>query len=353
MTYLYGDSTPSALDGNFIEFLRDCMDFCVAALLSDDRARHNAERAAALRKAADADTERLKQLGAAVTFAIQGASGPEGSPAARCGAELQRSSDQLVAAEIERVSAGLADQISSLDAEAGRERDGCVKALEQFLLRYDFPGTTRSLELGLAGDRFTALLRARTGFGLTVVFELELPSDHAFARPFKLERVADRVEVQAPDSGGWLHKEGKLRAQRLEKLYVTELVADGSEGSLKLRASADSAQGFDVRFKSDGVYLVRVAEREGVADSPFRVNEADGKALAGVFEKLAAASPALGSPRRTLTEARLDDKPLAEQEPALLVERIVAALAPTVQEIARRSPSPGELVLKRLLSDNR
>jgi hypothetical protein len=354
MSYLYGDSTPSTLDENFIEFLRDSMDFCVAALLADDRARHSAGRATELRKAADADTERLRHLSAAVTFAIQGASSPENSPAARCGAEILSSAEKLVTAEIERVAASLTQEVSNLDAEAGRERGGCFKALEEFLLRYDLPNTKRSLELRLdGGERYTALMRTRTSFGLAVTLELELPADHLFAKALKVERIADRVEVQVPDSGRWLYKEGKLRAQRLEKLLVTELVVDGFSSSIKLRTSADSAQGFDVKLSSEGVFLVRLAEKEGAAETPFRVGEADAKTLTTLFEKLSAASPQVGSPRKALTEATLDERPLSEQDPAVLVERVVAALAPTAQEIARRSPSPNELVLKRLLSDNR
>ena len=40
-------------------------------------------------------------------------------------------------------------------------------------------------------------------------------------------------------------------------------------------------------------------------------------------------------------------------KPTLLVERLIATMAPVVQEIAARSQSPGELVLRRLLSGDR
>ena len=35
MSYLYGDSSPSPLESNFIDFLRMAMDFCVHVVLSD------------------------------------------------------------------------------------------------------------------------------------------------------------------------------------------------------------------------------------------------------------------------------------------------------------------------------
>ena len=52
--------------------------------------------------------------------------------------------------------------------------------------------------------------------------------------------------------------------------------------------------------------------------------------------------------------AQIDDVPLSQHaHPRLLVERLVAAMAPTVREIAAHSLSPGELVLKRLLAGDR
>ena len=37
MPYLYGDSTPSTLEINYIDFLRDALDFAAQVLLADER----------------------------------------------------------------------------------------------------------------------------------------------------------------------------------------------------------------------------------------------------------------------------------------------------------------------------
>jgi hypothetical protein len=53
-------------------------------------------------------------------------------------------------------------------------------------------------------------------------------------------------------------------------------------------------------------------------------------------------------------DAKLDGLPLEKHEkPAILVERLVSSMSPVVREIAGHSLVPGELVLKRLLSDDR
>ena len=52
MTYLYGDSTPSTLRRNFLEFLRDALDFCVYVLQADARIQLGRARIDALRRQA-------------------------------------------------------------------------------------------------------------------------------------------------------------------------------------------------------------------------------------------------------------------------------------------------------------
>ena len=52
MEFLYGDSTPSPLTSNFLEFLRDAIDFGVFALHVDDEIATIRERARATGQAA-------------------------------------------------------------------------------------------------------------------------------------------------------------------------------------------------------------------------------------------------------------------------------------------------------------
>src|SRR5207245_5323427 len=58
--------------------------------------------------------------------------------------------------------------------------------------------------------------------------------------------------------------------------------------------------------------------------------------------------------RRSIVEAMLGDKPLKDQrDPKVIVERLVAVMAPVVREIAKRSLGQMELVLKRQTGDGR
>ena len=185
----------------------------------------------------------------------------------------------------------------------------------------------------------------------------EIPEKHLLERIVRVDRLAERLDVQAPEMSGWLHKEIKLRPQHLEKHHLTEIMIGAAGGILKLRVAAEgTGPGFDVLVSKDAprVRLARVDQGDGPVDPPFEVQEADAKKLLAAYEMVASATTALLQHRKGLAEATLDGERLrTHPKPSLLVERLIATMAPFVQEIAARSHSPGELVLRRLLSGDR
>ena len=173
------------------------------------------------------------------------------------------------------------------------------------------------------------------------------------------ERLGNRGAIDGQEAlGGWLHKEVKLRPQHLEKHHVLGMSVGAGGDTIRLRTGADgSGSGFDVIFDSaaGGVRLVRVDDQNKREDEPFIVeSNTDVAKLQIMREKLVAAATVLTRHRRGLVDVKIDGEPLANHPtPALLAERLVAAMAPTVQEIASRSQSPGELVLRRLIGEAR
>ena len=359
MSYLYGDSTPSTLEVNFIEFLRDAVEFCVQVLLADQSIVNGQARTRSLDHVAAAEVERLHKVDAVVSKAFEGVPlGEEDSAAARCVAAIVRSASDLVRAETAEILSALDGEINKRDAQAAREREGCVKALETMLVKHDLPDMTLDVHLAITGGaRYGCRARMTTRFGLNAVLDLEIPVNHLFERVVRVDRLTERLDVKVPEMSGWLHKEVKLREQHLEKHYVAALSIRTSGGTLKLRSAADgTGPGFDVVFAKEAprVRLARVDQREGLPEPPFDVEEVDASKLLTLHEKLAAAATELTRYRKGIVEATLDGELLrTHAKPALLVERLIATMAPIVQEIALRSQSPGELVLRRLLGDGR
>lgn len=356
MSYLYGDSTPSSLQVNFIEVLRDAIDFAAQVLQAEERERAGRARLEALSEATAANVLELENVGSVVATAIAGLPKREGEgPGARCAASIQRAAADLVRTEVASVRAALASEAERTEARAAEERVGCVKALEGLLLRHDLPGATVTLRLHMVDSaRYACEARLTNEYQLSATIGLEVPGTHLCGAIVRVERLVDRLEIQAPEMGGWLHKEVKVRPQRLEKTYVTEVTLGEPENVLRLRHNPDgSGGGFDLTLRDQmpRVSLCRVGE--GTAVAPFELSDADAAKVLAFHEKLAAQVQELGRRRKALLEATLGGEPLGNAGQAKrLVERLVEALTPTVREIAARS-SRGELVLRRLLADDR
>ena len=359
MTFLYGDSSPSVLQVNFIEFLRDALDCSVQILLAEGRMVEGHSAGRAREAVAGTEIESIQQLQAAVAGTFKNmAGGGADSGRVRCMAAILDSVDSLVKAEVANARAGLTAAISQLEAQAARERQACMEALQALLIKHDLPEAAVSQQLAVVGGtRYAGRVHQATSFGFEAALDLDIPSDSLFAQMVRVERVVDRLEVQAPEVGGWLHKEVKVRGQRLEKLFVTELSLAGSASNLKLRTDpGGTGSGFDFVFRQENprVTLTRVEERAAAPSVPFEVSEGDAARLGAFLDKLATAAGLLNRHRKTLLSATFEGEPLGAADGLRqLVERLITTVAPVVQEISARSRSPGELVLRRLIGDDR
>ena len=170
----------------------------------------------------------------------------------------------------------------------------------------------------------------------------------------RIDRVVERLEVEAPEEGGWLHKEVRNRPQRLDRMHLTGLSLHPAETAIRLRAGDDgSGPGFDILFRNEPlrVELVRISEGTP-ADQPFVVVGDDAAKLQALRDGLAALAGEL-TQKKSLKQASLGGTPVQKLEsPREIVERLMSNIAPTVHEIASRSLAPGEQVIKRLLGDS-
>jgi hypothetical protein len=277
------------------------------------------------------------------------------SPTGHCAEAIFRSAAELVRQEIERVKAALAAELTRLDDAAAAERAGCVEALEALLVKHDLPETVTTLRLvEKEGSRYLARLSAKTPFGLEAEIDLEIPQSHRLNHPLRVHELLERLEVQAPEEGGWLRKEVKLRPQRLDKDYVAELVFAPDDTTLRLRTSSDgTGGGYDVNVRKEPprVRMVRIGEGDL---PPFELDEVDAEKVVQLEAKLKDACADLPACRRALVDARLGGQPLRDVgSPRELVEKVIEALTPTTKEISKRSLAQTELVLKRQLGDGR
>jgi hypothetical protein len=172
-----------------------------------------------------------------------------------------------------------------------------------------------------------------------------------FVPDLRVDRIAEGVEVHAVEAGGWLKKSDKLVPHKLGRYQVARVTV-GSYVTVRLRSGPDAnASGFDVKKHKKGEIII-----EPVGDGPAReltIDDRDRPKLQMLVDRLEAAVRLLDS-RTGLVSVDIDGKSFAEHpHPRVLAEKMIVACAPTVQRIVKHSRSPGELVLRRLIGDNR
>jgi len=364
MAFLFGDLTPAPFTTNFLEELRDVIDFAASIAEADQRIVNADGTRELLRKRADEDAARLGALVRSMLAAADAADkGGEDSLAPALAAELEA----LVVARHHVTSAALtaklAEAIRALEAATLAARSDYFALLEEYLLDHVPPGAAQTLRLELVATkkeerRYAAELVGHSDIGLDWSLEMAVPED-AWKAPLRVDRIADGLAILAPQLTGLIKKEVKLKKHKLDRHIVTKLVRDDATVHFELRSEIGAPEGFDISaaLEDDGLVVVKVGEASDVTLGPFEVAPEDNDALLALASKLRAMAGELAKKR--LVAASFDGLPFDganhEAQPRLveLVSRLVAKLAPVVDEIAAKSRSEEELVLRVKLADAR
>jgi hypothetical protein len=350
MRYLFGDSSESDLDVNYLALLRDAVDFGVAVLVADAGLIAAREKRLVRDKESVEAARSVEEFGKAAAALTEPLAAGD-APINRCAASIAHAAADAVKREVGRVRAQLQQELESLDGETRALRDRCAQALGKLLATHDLPGASESVTVTWSGVAFGAKLRQHASFGVDATLALDVPAGSFYAHELRVEKVGDGIELRAPETKGLLKKETKMVPQKLARYFVTEVSVLPRSTMVKVRATLDAnAPGFDITSSTVGVKV----ERAGDPDGAFATDERDVPVLQAFVAKLEEAARALRINRGAITEVLVDGKPLATHDsPRVVVERLVAAMAPTVAEIARHCLSPRELVLKRLLGGDR
>jgi hypothetical protein len=357
MNYLYGDSTASDLKSNFLEFLRDALDFGVTVLEADARIKQGKINILTLTQESEAETERLDRFIASVSRAVHsGEKGEATSPTAACGERLSAMILDAHRSSVDGIKRNLNDAIARIDDAEAADRSACVQALGTLLAPHDPPRGSSLLQIVWHDSRYVATLSAKAEPSLEWTLDLGIPDGSLWSSPLRVERMIGQqhLEIRAPQLTGWLTKEVKIRPLKIERHVVTLIVDNGDGVSFKLRTEPGSEVGFD--FEVDAVTSTVAATRTGPADDqtagPFDLHPDDMSAIVELANKLRAS---LAEIERTPSiDATFEGTDFGTQPSFVdFVEKLVGMMAPIVREISQRSLTPNELVLRRLLGNDR
>ncbi|MBK8481658.1 MAG: hypothetical protein IPL40_10845 [Proteobacteria bacterium] len=370
MAFLYGDSTPFPLEENFIDTLRNATDICIALLRADEALDGIQRSVEEEQQAAERDLRGVERLVTSVNQVLEpqvassaGSSYVQGV----CGRLLQ-TAQSVVDNAAKDVVARRDAAVRQAESKMAAERARIPQALERFLLAHEIPGTQWSIswitrrgttQQTQGPTQANAWALARTPIGLEATFELDVGQSPLWARPFKLGDLKQEVAIQLPHKGGWLDRGTSLREERLDRMFVTEVNLTPQRASVVLRRGVRPlGPGYELTISPDGKAPpeIKPIGEEGAAasDDKLVLEGLDAAAISDLWTMIEARLLPLVGKRVRLAQALLEGLPLAEiKSPAKVAQTLIHVTAPFVREMGRRSPVPGELVLKRQVEDGR
>jgi hypothetical protein len=358
--HLYGDSTVFPYDIDYIHLCRNAID-CAVQLLSAQHAIASAiERADSLNQTRSAEQTRLLAMSEAIEAALNPFLVADTEATSQAAARVLERAKSTVEAELSENERRATDVGAHTRHVVQRASEAAHRALEAFLVQHDVPETELGLTLTCAGEQGTSgEISLRSPFGVSARFSLRLPAEHLWARPRRVvDLIPSGLEIHLPQPSGWISRRVEMAPVKLDRLFIKAVTIAGVEVELFLSKATAGGAGYRVvlDLRGERGILLEPLTDNGVAsgDPPLVLDGADGQGMLALCQRVIESLQGLATQRGNMLSAALDEQPLSEFEwPAVVAERLLRCLAPVVNEIARRSGAPGELVLRRDVGDGR
>jgi hypothetical protein len=303
----------------------------------------------ALRKT---ERARMTAMSDALKLTMTAFSSSAAERVARCATRVLDSARAIIDGELAGLDGHVTDTQSQGRSNIERAKDMAYRALEAFALNHDLPNTDVSLRLLAAEEVYSGQVIVQTPFGLESIFSLAIPGAHAWGKPKRVLELSASTEVHLPAETGIFSKKVTLQPFKLDKLFVAEVARSAERALITLRKGPRSGTGYEleVSLPDQRVLLRRIGE-DGVPEKSAEVIELGGEDLVHaqrLWNRIFETTADLVERRQTMSSATFDGTSLRElEEPHEILQRLINVVAPIVQEIARRSGAPGELVLRR------
>ena len=359
MGHVYGDSTHFPHDINFIELIRHAVECSVTLLSSQHDIVSAVDRSGSFDQVRKQERSRLDAMADAVKLTMTAFTSSKSERMVRTASRILESSRAIIESELAEIEGVANGQISSTRATVDHARETSYRAIETFLLRHDLPGTTVGLRLIAGEEVYSGQVLVTTPFGVECVFALAIPQAHEWGRLRRVAELSAGTEVHVPMASGWLSKRVEVQAVKLDKLFVTEVAVSPERTLITLRKQARAGAGYQLEVdEAEGAprTLLRRLGDEGqpTADEVLELSGEDAVHAKRLWNRVIETTSDLTMRRQGMSMATFDGKPLRElDDPQVLAARLIKVVAPVVQEIARRSGAPGELVLRRDLGEGR
>ena len=358
MGHVYGDSTTFPYDINFIELIRHGVE-CGCALLGAQHAISTAvDRSGNLDQVRKQERARLDAMSDAVKLTLTAFMSSSSERMVRTASRILESARAVIEGEFNAMESQSNGVINSMRATVEHARDMSYRAIETFVLRHDLPNTAVGLRLLAGEDQYSGQALVTTPFGVEAVFSLAIPSAHEWGKLRRVAELSAGTEVHVPKESGWLSKRREMQIVKLDKLFVCEVAVTSDRSLITLRKGPRSGSGYQLEVSTENAprATLRLLGEDGnpTADPMLELDGEDGVHALRLWNRVIESTRDLATRRQAMSSATFDGKPLNElDEPQAVCVRMVNVMSPVIQEIARRSGAPGELVLRRDLGEGR
>jgi hypothetical protein len=358
MGHVYGDSTPFPYDVNFIELVRHAVECAVMLMSAQHSIASAVDRSGNFDQLRKQERARLDAMSDAMKLTMTAFMSSHSERMVRTAQRVLESARSVIESELMSLEGQANGEITNTRATVERAREQSFRAVEAFILRHDLPNTAVGVRLLAGEEAYSGQALVTSPFGIEAVFSLAIPQAHDWGRVRRVAELSAGTEVHIPQESGWLSKRVAVAPVKLDKLVVTEVAVGQDRSLITLRKGARSGGGFQLEVTADAnprATLRRLGEDGMLTQDPMIELEGEDSVHAmRLWNRVVESTHDLAMRRQMMTNATFDGKPLREiDEPQAIANKLINVLAPVVQEIARRSGAPGELVLRRDLGEGR
>ncbi|MBS2016999.1 MAG: hypothetical protein JST00_29195 [Deltaproteobacteria bacterium] len=356
MRFLYGDSAPFPLGYNFLATLEIFMTTATRIVQLEQETRESARTVEETAQARVKGLEALEQFHTVVMRAVQDtAQKVQHAHALDYAARVAEFASGYV--DNHRRAAVGANERESVQARAESEKRMTEQRqqLEVFLKAARLPVGATKFSLRLAGEGKDVRHHVSAVFdnpdGIQTVFKLDAARVPAWAMPRKVSEFAQGVDLMVGIDKSWLRGTVSAKQVNVDEWIVTqaEMSDDSFELVLRKRMTEKEVLHFKMVRGEGGLRgIVEHPGLPGAEQVDGSLGPADVVALDRVWQALRLAMRELVEHKEQLVNVTLDGQPVFDGGLVIpFVIRLVAMFAPTVREIAKRSPNEHELSLKQ------
>jgi hypothetical protein len=352
MRYLYGDSAPFPLQYNFLQTLDAFLTSAARAVELEAQARQvqlQANEAATVRMRNVEGLERFHQV---VMRALRDSSSRsmEGLMVDYARQLSDHASRIVETARGQMQSANDAD-LGQIRAENDRRRADIRAATEAFFRVSRLPIVEARVSMSMPVTRDPAHeMSAVITFAENIVvgYTLQAEAVPEWRHPRRIGEFAQGINLMVGSKKSWFKKGGQPENVLLDDHYLSGFDLSDDTAQIRLRRRPDQPDSY--------VFVIRRADTNLLAEVHYpdipeamaaQVDPGDRVHLERLWQIIrAAATPVLEHKTRVVSIHLDAEEVFTAEKVAMLIQRIVKLLSPTVAEIARRSPNAQELSLK-------